>query len=248
MKKKVIIISSSPRRHENSDILCDQFASGALDAGHQVEKIFLGDQVVSYCTGCGVCFSDGKVCSQEDDMAEILEKTIAADVIVMATPVYSYMMAAQMKTLIDRTCSRYQEISNKEFFPERGNEFIGLGDGALHVTDQFVHIRLHADHFVTQPGDRPGVEVVLHEQDLVAQGHQSRLEFGLGPLHRLDQFLVFPLRDVVLPLALPAQAVAGVLLDFGAPFAEQGLGDILDRIDAVTDIGVPQPRSSSASY
>jgi hypothetical protein len=89
---------------------------------------------------------------------------------------------------------------------------------------------------------------VLHEQDLVAQGHQSRLEFGLGPLRCLDQFLVFPLRDVVLPLALPAQAVAGVLLDFGAPFAEQGLGDILDRIDAVTDIGVPQPRSSSASY
>lgn len=116
MKKKVIIISSSPRRHGNSDILCDQFASGALDAGHQAEKIFLGDQVVSYCTGCGVCFSEGNVCPQEDDMAEILEKMIAADVIVMATPVYFYMMAAQMKTLIDRTCSRYQEISNKEFY------------------------------------------------------------------------------------------------------------------------------------
>jgi multimeric flavodoxin WrbA len=34
----------------------------------------------------------------------------------MATPVYFYTMAAQMKTLIDRTCSRYTEIKDKEFY------------------------------------------------------------------------------------------------------------------------------------
>ena len=49
-------------------------------------------------------------------MAEILEKMIAADAIVMATPVYFYTMNGQMKTLIDRTCSRYTEISNKGFY------------------------------------------------------------------------------------------------------------------------------------
>jgi multimeric flavodoxin WrbA len=49
-------------------------------------------------------------------MAEILEKMIAADVIAMATPVYFYTMCGQMKTLIDRTCSRYTEIRNKEFY------------------------------------------------------------------------------------------------------------------------------------
>jgi multimeric flavodoxin WrbA len=49
-------------------------------------------------------------------MAEVLEKMIASDVIVMATPVYFYTMCGQMKTLIDRTCSRYTEIRNKEFY------------------------------------------------------------------------------------------------------------------------------------
>jgi uncharacterized membrane protein YiaA len=49
-------------------------------------------------------------------MAEVLEKMIAADVIVMATPVFFYTMCGQMKTLIDRTCSRYTEIRNKEFY------------------------------------------------------------------------------------------------------------------------------------
>ena len=49
-------------------------------------------------------------------MAEVLEKMIAADVIVMATPVYFYTMNGQMKTLIDRTCSRYTEINDKDFY------------------------------------------------------------------------------------------------------------------------------------
>lgn len=40
---------------------------------------------------------------------------IAADVIVMATPVYFYTMDAQMKTLIDRTYSRYTSISTKRY-------------------------------------------------------------------------------------------------------------------------------------
>ena len=49
-------------------------------------------------------------------MAEVLDKMVAADVIVMATPVYFYTMCAQMKTLIDRTCARYTSITNKEFY------------------------------------------------------------------------------------------------------------------------------------
>jgi multimeric flavodoxin WrbA len=49
-------------------------------------------------------------------MAGILDKMLDADVIVMATPVYFYTMDAQMKTLIDRTVPRYEEITDKEFY------------------------------------------------------------------------------------------------------------------------------------
>jgi multimeric flavodoxin WrbA len=115
MSKKVLILSSSPRRGGNSDILCDQFLAGAQEVGHQVEKIFLKDKKISYCTGCGVCF-EKHVCSQKDDMTEILNKMIVSDVIVMSTPVYFYTMCGQMKTLIDRTCARYAEVRNKEFY------------------------------------------------------------------------------------------------------------------------------------
>jgi len=115
VNKQVLVLSASPRKGGNSDSLCDEFVRGAVDAGNQAEKIFLRDHTINYCTGCGVCYSTHK-CVLKDEMAEILEKIVRADVIVMATPVYFYTMDAQMKTLIDRTVPRYLEISNKDFY------------------------------------------------------------------------------------------------------------------------------------
>lgn len=114
--KKVLVLSSSPRKGGNSELLCDQFINGSQETGHQVEKVFLKDKKINYCTGCGTCINGSKSCPQKDDMAEVLEKMVSSEVIVMATPVYFYTMSAQMKTLIDRTCARYTEINNKEFY------------------------------------------------------------------------------------------------------------------------------------
>ncbi|MGN0666617.1 MAG: flavodoxin family protein [Huintestinicola sp.] len=113
--KNILIISASPRKGGNSDTLCDEFLRGARDSGNNAEKIFLRDKKINYCTGCGVCNNTHK-CVQKDDMAEILDKMVNADVIVLATPVYFYTMDAQLKTLIDRTVPRYTEISGKEFY------------------------------------------------------------------------------------------------------------------------------------
>lgn len=114
--KNILILSSSPRRAGNSDTLCNEFMRGAKDAGHSVEKIFLRDKTINYCTGCSTCSLHQKPCPQKDDMPEILAKMLDADIIVMATPVYFYTMSAQMKTLIDRCCGLYTQMTNKEFY------------------------------------------------------------------------------------------------------------------------------------
>ena len=116
MAKKVLILSSSPRRGGNSDTLCDEFMRGAAVGGNEVEKIFLRDKTIHPCLGCSVCSRDGKPCPQKDDAAEVIGKMLRADVIVMATPVYFYAMSAQMKTLIDRCCGPYTEMKGKEFY------------------------------------------------------------------------------------------------------------------------------------
>ncbi len=116
MKQTVLILSASPRKGGNSDLLCDQFILGATEAGNQVEKIYVQDKEINFCLGCMDCQSNGGVCVQNDDMVEILDKMVRADVLVMATPIYFYNMDAQLKVLIDRTCPRYSEISNKKAF------------------------------------------------------------------------------------------------------------------------------------
>ena len=116
MSKKVLVLAGSPRAGGNSDLLCDQFIKGAQEAGHQVEKISLSRKKIGYCLGCYYCEKHAGECVQKDDMAEILDKIQAADVLVMASPVYFYAISAQMKALIDRCVARWQSIEDKEFY------------------------------------------------------------------------------------------------------------------------------------
>ena len=107
--KKVLVISSSPRKGGNSDLLCDEFIRGASDVGNEVEKIRLAEKNVGFCKACYACQKLGK-CFQNDDANEIIEKMLSADVIVLATPVYFYSMDAQLKALIDRCFSRWSDF------------------------------------------------------------------------------------------------------------------------------------------
>lgn len=115
MSKKVLILSGSPRKNGNSDILCDEFMRGAAENGNIVEKIRVAEMNLEYCRACYAC-SDTGSCVIKDDMSEILQKMIDADVLVLASPVYFYSIDAQLKTLIDRTVSRWTEVKNKEFY------------------------------------------------------------------------------------------------------------------------------------
>ena len=115
MSKKVLILSGSPRKNGNSDILCDEFARGAADAGHEVEKIRIAEKKIGYCHACYACRGTG-VCAIKDDMAEIMQKMIDCDVMVLASPVYFYSIDAQLKAVIDRSVARWTEVKDKEFY------------------------------------------------------------------------------------------------------------------------------------
>ena len=115
MSKKVLVISSSPRKGGNSDILCDAFAEGAKEAGNEVEKVRIADLKIGYCTGCYACQKTGK-CAIKDDAQGVIDKMRTADVIVLASPVYFYSICAQLKALIDRTVVVYPNLTNKRFY------------------------------------------------------------------------------------------------------------------------------------
>lgn len=116
MSKKILILSGSPRKGGNSDLLCDEFMKGATEAGNIVEKINVAQKNIAPCKGCYYCKKSGGKCVTHDDMADILQKMIDADVIVLASPVYFYSVCAQLKAVIDRTVARWLEVKNKEFY------------------------------------------------------------------------------------------------------------------------------------
>ena len=110
----ILVISASPRKNGNSDVLCDRLILGAQEAGHQTEKIRLAEKKIAPCMACDACVKTHQ-CAVRDDMADIAEKMIAADFIVLATPVYFYSLCAQLKILIDRCYARYTEMRHKKF-------------------------------------------------------------------------------------------------------------------------------------
>ena len=96
--------------------MCEQFKKGAEAKGHQVELVRIMEKNIGFCRACDGCMRNGGTCVLKDDMAEILDKMVTADAIVLATPVYFYTMDGQMKTFIDRTVPRYTEITDKDFY------------------------------------------------------------------------------------------------------------------------------------
>lgn len=114
--KKVLILSGSPRKGGNSDLLCDEFMKGAKESGNDVEKIFIRNKKIAPCNACYYCRDNNGKCAIQDDMSEILDKILNADVIVMASPVYFYSINAQMKAVIDRCVAKWLQIQNKEFY------------------------------------------------------------------------------------------------------------------------------------
>lgn len=115
MKKKVLILSGSPRKNGNTDILCDEFMRGALEAGHDVTKVRVAEKNVGYCKACYACRDTG-VCAVKDDMADILQMMIDCDVMVLASPIYFYSVDAQLKAVIDRSVARWTEVRDKELY------------------------------------------------------------------------------------------------------------------------------------
>lgn len=99
--KKVIAIFGSPRAGGNSDTLLNHAIKGAETSGAQVAKMVIRDLQIAPCNSCGGCFEKG-VCVIHDDMQQIYSHLVAADGIIVASPVYFMGVSAQLKALIDR--------------------------------------------------------------------------------------------------------------------------------------------------
>lgn len=103
---QILIISGSRNPQGQTARAAGALASGAQQAGAQVEQVFLPALRVERCRQCddngwGTCISDGR-CVIEDDLAPLIERIRAADAVVFATPVYFGDLSESLKAFLDR--------------------------------------------------------------------------------------------------------------------------------------------------
>jgi multimeric flavodoxin WrbA len=131
---RVFGIYGSPRRGGNTDLLLTEALRGAEAEGAEVERLRAGDLAIRPCRACQACFKDG-ACILADGMQEIYPRLLAADVVILASPIYFYGITAQAKALVDRCqalwARRYilhRPVPRREGWRRRGF-FIAVGGG-----------------------------------------------------------------------------------------------------------------------
>lgn len=129
--KTLLALAASPRRGGNSDLALEAFCRAALEAGWQVDMVYINDLKIAPCQACDACAADGK-CIISDDMNVVYEKVKRAAALVVAGPITFGTVNAQLKALIDRfQCWWHAKYNLKlPFVPEEENRpgfFICLG-------------------------------------------------------------------------------------------------------------------------
>ena len=129
MPIKVLAFAGSPRRHGNSETLLDWVLGGMItDKDVVIEKLALSEADINPCHGCNACEKLNK-CVQRDGMDTVHDKIIAADIILLASPIYCMGIAAQAKALIDRAQvfrSRKYVLKLPIVPPERKGKRLGV--------------------------------------------------------------------------------------------------------------------------
>ncbi len=103
-KKKVCVLMGSPRKNGNTAGLTACFADELEKCGCAIEKFFLYDLKLFPCLACRCCQKDWTIfgCPQEDDMQMIFDTVLLSDLLVLATPIYSWYCTPPMKSVLDR--------------------------------------------------------------------------------------------------------------------------------------------------
>ena len=113
---KIVVITSSPHpQNESTSIyLADRFTEGAKSAGHEVFTFDAAHEETHPCQGCDKCGMDGPCVFKDAIENTLMPKMLAADLIVLTTPLYYFCMSAQLKTIVDRFYSRTGKLHGKK--------------------------------------------------------------------------------------------------------------------------------------
>ena len=130
--KKALILMGSPRKNGNTASLAKPFISTLSEAGFRCETVWLCDLDIRPCLACRACQADHTkaACAQQDDITGLYDQVLACDLLILATPIYSWYCTPPMKAALDRLVYGL----NKYYGPSKGPSLWAGKKVALIVT------------------------------------------------------------------------------------------------------------------
>jgi len=119
----VLAFIGSPRRGGNTETLVASVMKGVARAGAVGDTIRLADLSIAPCMGCGGCQKSGH-CVIMDNMQPLYDKILAAQAVILASPIYFYALSAQTKLFVDRLQALW---SRKQLLMSAGQWLIDPG-------------------------------------------------------------------------------------------------------------------------
>lgn len=136
MTKNILVITGSPRRHGNSDMMAEAFMKGAKEAGHIVNKYEAAFSKTNGCRACDTCWSKGRPCSFEDDFNEkFIPLFEQADTLILCMPLYFYGFPSKVQATFEKLYSLLGENSPIKIKVENAALLMCAGESGSDIFD-----------------------------------------------------------------------------------------------------------------
>jgi multimeric flavodoxin WrbA len=166
---KVVAFNGSPRKDGNTSVLVRHVLDALEGEGIATECVRVGGRTLRGCTDCRRCFenADGRCVLDDDVVNDCIERMVAADGIVLGSPVYFLDVTAEMKALIDR--AGLVARANGGLFRRKAGTAVAAvrRSGANHAVDTLHHFLLYSGMVVPGP---PVIGVGLEPGDVLQDG------------------------------------------------------------------------------
>ena len=166
---KVFAVNSSPRSggQSKTELMLNYLVEGMRDDGAEVAVVNLRTKTIKNCVGCFTCWTKSPgTCILKDDMTdELLPRLQQSDIVVYATPLYSYTMNAALKTFIERSLPSIEPFfdirEGRMFHPYRGNRpgVVILSVSGMPDEGHFGPLSAHMKYLCSSPGGRLLAEI-----------------------------------------------------------------------------------------
>lgn len=167
---KICVLQGSPRANGNTAELAKPFVEELRNGGAEVETVFVPGLDVHPCLGCYACQDvQGEYgCMQKDDMQALVDRLVAAQCVVIATPIYIWYCPSGLKAVLDRFfgMNKYYRSATGSLWQKQGLALLltygyDIGKGAgpfiqgMRTFARHAGLRYLGEHGVRDINDKP---------------------------------------------------------------------------------------------